>query len=248
MTVRSNRWSTGDISSELLGISKKVVGTSEFDELITDQAIKEAGDICGCPIPLKLAEIRGRKEAYNYLVGLSEIYNRVRGLLGRTNVSWKDEWGKRQVRDVENEPWGQDASNVPEKIRTQDLLGGPGNYREFSVTRLIWEEENIKYSANTMTDDELKEIMVRSKSIEDLQVNLIGDIAERRILTQSPDEVAGLVLNGIAHEGFFKQNNPYVRVRGTLSRLRDKYEEALWFNPLEEKCLSILSSPVAEYS
>jgi predicted enzyme related to lactoylglutathione lyase len=248
---RSDLWSTGRITTDIQIISKffrNNLWADNYDAKLIVQALKKVGDICGCPIPDKVALREGEIGAFNYLFGLSHIYNKIKKCLCDNNPSLYKEWGKSEVRDTKNEPAGEDASRIPQELMNQNILRGPGKYQEFSITRLLWIDYIEKDLAKKVGFNEVIPLLKQAKSIDDLQVDILALVANKRINNENQLSLISNLVKGIAHEGFFKQNNCYKQVERVSKLLKKKYSNEKWLNKLSEEVDRILLLPITQYS
>jgi len=248
---RNELWSTGRITPDIQVISNYFKGglwEYEIDETTITEAIQKAGDICGCPIPDKVREREGEIGAFNYLFGLSEIYNEISDILKDLASSLLNDWGITRTRDILNEPAGEDSLRIPERIRNENVVRGPGYYHEFSIIRLLWIDKNEKFSAKKLGMNKVKELIKKANSLNDLQVNLIAAIAEIRNDKEPLNETITIIAKGIAHEGFFKENNLYIQVKETATLLKEKYSDTNWYQLLIVEINRVLSIPISKPS
>ncbi len=238
-------WSSGTITPDieaLIGAAASSLWGRRANPLQVEKGLKKLGDIAGCPIPDRLAARDGYREAILYLASLIQDYNIVRELLVTEDVRWAPEWGKEEKRP-RDEPPGEDASRIPEDVGRKNLVRGPGNYHEYSITRLLWTNKNQNDLDQRIDRQELKDLVLHANSVMDLQTRLIASLAERRLKSGvGMRQIVGDILPGTCHQGFFRQNNPYSRVSEVLKELQRKYENREWFEPLRKEVDRILAS------
>jgi len=249
--IREELWSTGRLTPDLylfIQFAKQGGWRQYLLKEQIDLVVKKAGDIAGCPIPDKVAANMGELQALIYLTSLSELYIILKDIFRDTNLNLAGIWGKDEKRDVYIEPWGEDCSRVPTKVRSKDLLRGPGKYQEFSITRLLWIDQQESFLSKKLGLNKMREIIKKVNTLDELQVSLLAEVASVRSPFDSIEKLAEVLSKGIAHEGFFKQNNSYKQVKRVYKLLKEGYEKESWFPPLEEKIISILNSPITKYS
>jgi len=212
------------------------------------KAVQKAGDIAGCPIPDKVAESYGELEALEYLFDLSKFYTEIQNILKETNPKLAKEWGRQEIRNTKDEPCGSDTSRVPDKIRKANQLRGPGKYREFSIIRLWWIDQQESFFHKKVGLSKLAGLVAISDSLEELQVLTISVMAQRRERHEPLETLTEHISKGIVHEGFFKQNNPYIQVGKTYNLLKEKHSDKRWFPFLEKEIKRVLSLTTTSYS
>lgn len=226
---RETFWSMGILTDDITSLVK-ATQKGEVSRDIMSRALKKLGDAVGCPIPDKVAHREGLRKAILYLGSLLHDYTSIKQIVSEFEVPWADEWGREEVKH--SSP-GEDSSHLPPSIREKGIVRGPGKYHEFSITRLMWIDKN---KANHLTVRKLRELVLASGSIIEFHVRILAELAT--VLTT--DELS----LGICHEGFFRQNNPYAAVRGTLNLLQQVYGKATWFHPLKREVERVLGFPV----
>lgn len=244
-------WSSGIIAPDvgvLIEAAKENFWQAQIEKPEIIKGLKKIGDIAGCPIPDLVAERDSSAAAIIYLVSLVEDYNFIKNFLIQENIAWKNEWGEEEIKNAE-EPYGEFASRIPPGIRERKIVRGPGNYSEFSITRLSWIDRTERDLDVQIGKNMLKDLIFSAKSIEDLQVNLIKEMADRRLNAgREMDRLVDKISKGICHEGFFKQNNPYKKVKSVLELLEASCRDKSWFMPLKNEVMWVLSLPLTPFS
>jgi predicted enzyme related to lactoylglutathione lyase len=248
---RAEFWSTGVIDAELeffiQNASNYFVEYDVTDELVK-KAIQKLGDISGCPIPLKVSEKLGELQAVAFFNSLIADYNFIGKILEQLNMSWKDQWGQEEERP-NGEPLGEDGSQVPESVRSKNKVRGPGNYLEFSITRLLWVNKNQPRRELVLNTTEITSLISESTSRVDLQIKLIASAARKYMLAGvSGDVVTREISKGICPAGFFSQNNCYGRIEESRKQLKAAYGTEEWFEALDTEIAHVLRLPLTELS
>ncbi len=225
-------WSSGVLTKD---VEDCILNLDQLNKDELTCVLKKIGDISGCPIPDLVAKRMGTKQAIKYLCSLVCDYNLIKDLLDKNNVPWKAVWGKQESRKP-NEPAGEYSSRIPNQIIEKKIVRGPGKYHEFSITRLLWFD---KCNKNLIQKQQLNDLILKSESIVDFHVRFVIMFAD---LYKEIDNLTEILMLGVAHEGFFKQNNCFLEVKDTLNKIKNRAESENWFLILENDVNQVFNS------
>ncbi len=240
---RSKIWSTGSKSSDMnifiMAASQNFWGY-KVDEQTIKLGIRKFADSCGCPIPDKVADKLGASRAAQYFSSLIDDYNLVKRIAIQRKVIWASQWGAVTKR-LSGEPAGEDSDGIPDEIIASEILGGPGNYHEFMVTRLLWENKINKHGL-LLSQDKLTELIVSSKTLEDFHVNLLLEMGKSAISSVERREAEELLLKGLCHDGYLRQNNNATEIYRMIELVESREPKEEWMDGIISKAIKVLES------